>query len=327
MARSRLSRINVMLAILIAAFCTVSLNPAEARMGGSFGSRGTRTFQTAPATNTTPSVGPIQRSMTPNQPAPSSPAQPFPSQPRPSFWSGFGGGVVGGLLGGLAFNGIFGMMFGHGFGGVGGGFSFLVQLLLIGGVIFLAIRFFRRREIRTPQSGGQNPFQFTPRSFGNGEGAVNSQGVGAPAANGVNRDEIGITNTDLAAFERLLGEVQDAFTREDHQGLRRLTTPEMVSYLSEELADNATHGIKNEVSDLRFLNGDIAEAWHEGNRDYATIAMHWSAKDVMRNRQTGAVERGDADKPVRTTELWTFTREVGGFWLLSAIQDAQSTAA
>jgi predicted lipid-binding transport protein (Tim44 family) len=305
-----------MIAMFVVAFCIVSLNPVEARMGGSFGSRGTRTFQSAPATRTAPSVGPIQRSMTPNQPAPASPVQSFPAQSRPSFWSGFGGGVVGGLLGGLVFNGIFGMMFGHGFGGVGGGFSLLFQLLLIGGVVLLAVRFFRRRDMQTPQSGGQHPFQFGPRSFGNGRPPVNSKGFGGPPAMGADRDEIGIT-----------GEVQDAFTREDHQGLRRLTTPEMVSYLSEELADNATHGLKNEVSDLRFLSGDVAEAWREDNRDYATMAMHWSAKDLMRNRQTGAVEKGDPEKPIETTELWTFTRDAGGPWLLSAIQDARSAAA
>ena len=321
------SRLGLMIAMFVVAFCSVSLNPVEARMGGSFGSRGTRTFQSAPATTTAPSVGPIQRSMTPNQPAPASPVQSFPAQPRPSFWGGFGGGVVGGLLGGLVFNGIFGMMFGHGFGGVGGGFSFLFQLLLIGGVVLLAVRFFRRRDMQTAQSGGQNPFQFSPRSFGNGGAPVNSQGFGPPSALDANRDEIGITGSDLVAFERLLAEVQDAFTREDHQGLRRLTTPEMVSYLSEELADNATHGVKNEVSDLRFLSGDVAEAWREGNRDYATMAMHWSAKDLMRNRQTGAVEKGDPDKPIETTELWTFARDAGGPWLLSAIQDARTAAA
>ena len=66
----------------------------------------------------------------------------------------------------------------------------------------------------------------------------------------------------------------------------------------------------------------MAEAWREGPRDYATVAMRWSAIDVMRNRQTGAVVQGDPSHPVEATELWTFTRQVGQPWLLSAIQDA-----
>ena len=109
----------------------------------------------------------------------------------------------------------------------------------------------------------------------------------------------------------------------DHQALRRYTTPEMVSYLSEELADNATHGMRNDVTSLKFLNGELAEAWREGNRDYATVAMNWEAIDVMRDRQTGAVVKGDPDHPAEAKELWTFVREHGGTWQLSAIQDAR----
>ena len=50
--------------------------------------------------------------------------------------------------------------------------------------------------------------------------------------------------------------------------------------------------------------------------------MKWSAVDIMRDRQTNAVVKGDATQPVTTTELWTFVRDNGGNWLLSAIQDA-----
>ncbi|TIV25862.1 MAG: hypothetical protein E5V99_23590, partial [Mesorhizobium sp.] len=73
---------------------------------------------------------------------------------------------------------------------------------------------------------------------------------------------------------------------------------------------------------LRLLKGEVAEAWREGSRDYATVAMRWSAIDTMQNRQTGAVEKGDPNNPVEATELWTFARQAGGPWLLSAIQDA-----
>jgi predicted lipid-binding transport protein (Tim44 family) len=38
--------------------------------------------------------------------------------------------------------------------------------------------------------------------------------------------------------------------------LRGLVTPEMVSYLSEELADNARNGIRNDVSDVSLLRAD-----------------------------------------------------------------------
>jgi predicted lipid-binding transport protein (Tim44 family) len=324
MPKSRLIQVASILLILSTALGSVSLNPAEARRGGSFGSRGSRTFQAPAPTTTAPYTAPVKRSMTPNTAQPVSPSQPSLAQPRPSFWRGFGGGLVGGLVGGLLFNGIFGMMFGHGFGGIGGGLSFIFQLLLIGGVVMLAMRFFSRNNT-APTEARSFALPFGQQGFGTGAPAYSppaAAGAGTSGATGA--DEIGITDADRSAFERILSDLQAAFTREDHQGLRRLTTPEMVSYLSEELADNATKGLKNEVSNLQFLNGEVAEAWREGMRDYATVAMLWSAIDVMRNRQTGTIETGDPNNPVETTELWTFTRETGQPWLLSAIQETAS---
>ena len=305
---------------------SLAAGPAEARMGGSFGSRGMRTFSTPSITRIAPApTAPIQRSMTPNS-GPTAPGYSPGYQPgygfnRGGFWPGFGGGLLGGMLGGLFFHGLFGSMLGYGFGGIGGGFSSIFQLLILGGLIWLAFRWFGGRR----QAFGGNGFPFG--GYGAGQPPYGSggygQGGGYGQPNPANRDEIGISNADLETFERMLGEVQAAYAREDHQGLRRLTTPEMVSYLSEELADNATHGLRNDVTDLKFLEGELAEAWREGNRDYATVAMHWSAIDVMRDRQTGEIRKGDPDHPVEGRELWTFVRENGGNWLLSAIQDAR----
>ncbi|MDG4881336.1 TIM44-like domain-containing protein [Mesorhizobium sp. WSM4884] len=323
MSKSRTIKVALIFLILLMALGSVSIGTAEARMGGSFGSRGSRTFQAPTPTKTAPYTAPVTRSMTPNTTQSIPPSQSFPGQARPGFWNGFGGGFVGGLVGGLLFNGLFGMMLGHGFGGIGGGFSFIFQLLLIGGLIMLAMRFFSR-DNAAPANMRSSGFPFGQQGWGGSQPSYPSRTTGLGAAGASGADEIGITDADRDAFERILGDVQAAFSREDHQGLRRLTTPEMVSYLSEELADNATHGLKNDVTNLELLEADIAEAWREGSRDYATAAMRWQAIDVMRNRQTGAVEKGDPKNPVEATELWTFTREAGGPWLLSAIQDASN---
>jgi predicted lipid-binding transport protein (Tim44 family) len=120
----------------------------------------------------------------------------------------------------------------------------------------------------------------------------------------------------------MLTEVQETFGREDHAALRRLATPEMVSYLSEELADNAQKGLRNDVSDISLLQADIAESWREGDSDYATAALRYESRDVTRERSSGRIIAGDADQPTETTELWTFTRQNGEDWKLSAIQQA-----
>jgi predicted lipid-binding transport protein (Tim44 family) len=58
-----------------------------------------------------------------------------------------------------------------------------------------------------------------------------------------------------------------------------MTTPEMLSYFSQDLTENAKKGVRNEVSGAKLLQGDLAEAWHEAGSDYATVAMRYSLSD------------------------------------------------
>ena len=122
-------------------------------------------------------------------------------------------------------------------------------------------------------------------------------------------------------FEQRLSQLQDASSREDHDALRRITTPEVMSYLSEELAQNAAKGLRNEVFDVKLLSGDIAEAWREGTDEYVTVALRYESRDVMRNRATGELVSG-VDGLDQHSEVWTFVRHNRGEWLLSAIQGA-----
>jgi len=54
-----------------------------------------------------------------------------------------------------------------------------------------------------------------------------------------------------------------------------LSTPEIMSYLTEELAQSAAKGLRNEVFDIKLKSGDIAESWREGADDYATVALRY----------------------------------------------------
>jgi predicted lipid-binding transport protein (Tim44 family) len=116
----------------------------------------------------------------------------------------------------------------------------------------------------------------------------------------------------------LLGDIQAAYSTEDLSVLRAQVTPEMLSYFSEQLAGNASRGLINRVTDVKLLRGDLAEAWREGNTDYATVAMNFALKDSMVERASGQTVEGGERSEV--TELWTFMRARGGNWLLSAIQ-------
>jgi predicted lipid-binding transport protein (Tim44 family) len=287
---------------------------ANARAGGGFsgGSRGMRTFSAPPATSTAPNTAaPIQRTMT--QPGAASTVG---QASRPGLLGGglFGGGMLGGLAGGFLGAGLFGMLFGSGmFGGMGGFASIIGLLLQVALVVIVAKLIFawwQRRNMPEPAYAAAHPA--TGQSF-SGLGGMfgGNQPAGQPLT---------IAKADYDAYEQLLGDVQAAFSAEDLNALRAKVTPEMLSYFSEQLAGNASRGLINRVTDLKLLQGDLAEAWREGDIDYATVAMHFALKDSMVERASGRTVEGGSLSEV--TELWTFMRARGGDWLLSAIQQA-----
>jgi predicted lipid-binding transport protein (Tim44 family) len=127
-----------------------------------------------------------------------------------------------------------------------------------------------------------------------------------------------IAKADYDVYEQLLSDVQAAFSAEDLGTLRAKATPEMVSYFAEQLTQNSSRGLVNRVTDVKLLQGDLAEAWREGDAEYATVAMRFALNDSMVERASGRTVEGG--NPSEATELWTFRRALGGDWLLSAIQ-------
>jgi predicted lipid-binding transport protein (Tim44 family) len=298
----------ITLGAIAAAFVLVSAD-AQARVGGGFsgGSRGARTFSAPPATPTAPSAAPIQRSIT--QPGNAAPIG--QTGMRPGL---FGGGLFGGLAAGFLGAGLFGLLFGHGFFGGMAGFAsiigLLLQVVLVVIVARLVFAWWQRRNMPTPAYAAAHPI--TGHSFSGLGGMLG--GANVPSAG----EPLTIDKSDYDAFERLLGEIQAAYSAEDLAALRAQVTPEMLSYFSEHLAENASRGLINRVTDVKLLRGDLAEAWREGSTDYATVAMHFALKDSMVERATGQTVEGG--EPSEVTELWTFMRARGGNWLLSAIQ-------
>lgn len=303
---------------------------AEARPGGgrSSGSRGSFTNSAPPSTNTTPGgAQTFQRS------APASPASPSMAGPaaagaaaqaaRPSFARNMMMGIGAGLLGA----GLFGMLSGSGFfsglASLAGMLGFLLQIGLIAGIIMLAIRFFRRRS--EPQLAGAGaPYARQGHDAPQSQPAMARMGGfgGGAAAAAVQPQPIELSGEDFNAFERLLGEINTAYSNEDEAGLRQRTTPEMFGYFDEDLSDNARRGVADRVSDVKLLQGDLSQAWREGDADYATVAMRFSLINALYDRKSGKIVDGNATQTQEVSEYWTFLRERGGAWKLSGIQQA-----
>jgi predicted lipid-binding transport protein (Tim44 family) len=234
-------------------------------------------------------------------------------------------GVGAGLLGA----GLFGLLSGSGFfsglASMAGIFGFLLQIALIGGAIWLALRFFRRRSEPQLASAGAPLARDTMQPQPGARVGAMAGGAGAATAAAVDTSHatpVELSGDDFNAFERLLTEINAAYSNEDEKGLRDRVTPEMFGYFDDDLTANARKGLVDRVSDVKLLQGDLSEAWGEDGFEFATVAMRFSLINALYERATGKVVEGNATVPQEVAEYWTFVRSRGGAWKLSAIQPA-----
>jgi predicted lipid-binding transport protein (Tim44 family) len=295
---------SALLAVFIALAFVVSPTLAHARSGGgsSFGSRGSYTYTAPPATRTAPySAAPMQRSLS------QVPSRDYGSRyARPGYGSGFGSALLGGLIG----VGLGSLLFGHDGFGFFGLFGLIIRLVILFFIIRWLIRLFR---------GSAPAFASGPSMFAR---APQPDPGPRPMSGRAGPPPLAIGPDDYNAFEQTLYAVQDAWSRRDLARLQTLATPEMVGYFNEQLSEQASRGVVNTVTDVRLLQGDLAQAWSEQGRDYATVAMRFSMIDVTRDA-SGRIVDGSPTEHITVTELWTFVRALGGRWVLSAIQQAR----
>ncbi len=310
-SRGAVRRASFIFAAVAALILALAPGFADARagFGRSFGSRGGMTWSAPPSTSTAPrGAEPMQRSFTPSTPS--------PGYGSPAYGYGTRSGFASGLMGGLIGAGLAGLLFGHGFWGgmmgFGGFFGFLLQIVLLGLLARFLIRLFRRPS---PIVAGAGPGMFARTGSAGLGGLAGASGQRAPSP-------IALGPADYQAFEGLLQNIQAAWSAHDVKALGALVTPEMLSDFAEQFAEQTSRGVRNEVTDVRLLQADLAQAWTERGRDYATAAMRFSMIDVTSD-SAGRIVEGSPTERVSATELWTFVRAPGGRWLLSAIQQAR----
>lgn len=289
-------------------FTTPSFVEAKPSGSKSSGSRGSNSGQSVPNTPTQQSAPRTQQ-----QGSPAQSAARAPEAAKPSFMNRFGGMIAGGLLGA----GLFSLLSGGGLGGLGGMLMGILQIALIGGIIMLAIRFFRKKQ--------------EPAMAGIPNDAQNSMAYQAPVQQGYNTpvatpvrersENVAISSEDYAAFEQLLTKVQDAYGREALSELKTLTASEIYNDFATDIAENTRQGIHNQCGGAKLLQGDLAESWNEQGKDYATVTIKYSLYDVTKNRTTGAIIEGSMSTPIEVLEAWTFVRatNAGQTWVLSGI--------
>lgn len=268
------------------------------RSGGSFGSRGSRTYS-----------APVQSAPQRTQQATRPQAAPQMQQqmaPRGAgLFGGLAGGLAGGILGGLLFSSL-----GHAAAGPGlaGGLG-LIDILLIGAGIFLIIGFFRRKKSTESFLAGRQP----------SAGAAQKNGLETGLGDISRMDGYFDEEHFMTEAIDIFFNVQAAWVRGDVEQLRSIVAPRALETLRGELDAIKSKGLVNRVEGLAIKDSAITEAWQEKGTDYITLKLKASAIDYIADA-SGSVVEGSSTEPVQFTEYWTFAREIGKDWKLSAIQ-------
>jgi predicted lipid-binding transport protein (Tim44 family) len=235
------------------------------------------------------------------------------------FWSGLAGAITGGFIGNMLFGGrALGGATGYG-GGLG-----LLDLLIIGGLIYFLHRFFVRRR------GEQSIYYEESRDYPQYGAPYSNDGRQAykPPTNEAERglEEIGRsvpsfnTGKFLETVEDLLFLIQVAWMNRSFDSVKNLITLEMRNYFNGEFSIMKQQHMINRLENIAVRTVDIAEVWQESGRDFVAVLFTANLLDYTLDDNTGEVIDGDKLNPVKLQEFWTFSRGIGSHqWQLAGI--------
>jgi predicted lipid-binding transport protein (Tim44 family) len=265
--------------------------------GGSFGSR--------------PSY---QRSAPAPSPRPTSPqSQPGLSQPNPLGASSPMGGRWGGMLGGLVMGSLIGSLLfggGHGSGGPG-----LMDIIVLGGGLFLLMRYLRSRKtaaLSATPAGFTNPFHERSTQQGWGasgdtpdEAAVPAAPATPPIPPGFDQDEF------MKGARAIYTRMQSSWDKRDLEDIRKFTSSEVYT----EIEKQAQEDPQPSRTEILLVNARLLEVRSVDHQEIASVLY-----DVM-------MREGDADKLAKQVrEIWHFSRDekaAASFWRLEGIQQVE----
>ncbi|MBI4562975.1 MAG: Tim44 domain-containing protein [Candidatus Rokubacteria bacterium] len=313
-----MKRLSVIAGVVMAMFALALWTAdawARAGRGGSSGSRGSRSYS-AP-------VRPAPSPLSPSQPpGPTSPQQ-APQRPGGMF-GGLMGGIGGFLLGGLLGSLLFGGMGGGLFGGIG-----LLEILIIGGLIYFAVSAMRRRQqtesARVTAGGYSGGSAWSPGDRSTASATVEAPAVSDDLERGIRyirqMDSAFAPATFVGTASDLFFRVQAGWMSRDMGSVREILTPEMYAEMQKECDRLKAQRRVNHLENIAVRSVEVTEAWQEGGQDYVTVRFLASLLDYTADEATGQVVEGNRTEPVKFEEYWTFVRPVGpGPWKLTAIQ-------
>lgn len=330
MKRNRRSHALIALSLLavFAAFLIMESSAwARAGRGGSVGSRGSRSFS-APSTPSSPSAPSPGFSTPGRQPSPGMPTQPQGGfLGRSPFMSGLAGGLAGGLLGSMLFGGS-----GHAAtGGAARGGIGLLDLVIIGLILYFAWKFFRRRRLASQPFQGDSRFTDFPDSGFAARPPLTQAPVGEVEEGFRRFQQVDprFSADDLKeAFQDLFFRIQAAWMNRSMDAIQGLVVPEMGAYFAREFEAMRRQGRVNRLENIAVRKVEPSEVWQEEGKDYVTVLITANLLDYTVDDRTGEIVEGDRMNPVKFQEFWTFCRDFGASaWRLAAINQPGETLA
>lgn len=284
-----------LLTLVLLLFAGVEQAPAK-RLGGggSIGNRQSFSTSTMPR----PSMGaPSGGFGSPQAGAPNSGGGFFS---RPGLGGMFGGLLVGGLLGSMLFGG------GHGVGGPG-----LLDMLLIGGGLFLLFRFLRARSTataggpamsRTAESGPLGQARQAAAGGWSNLGAAQARPAGSDVPPGFDAGDF------LAGAKTLFARLQRSWSSRDLADIEAFATPAFMADVRAQAAADPTPT----PTDVLLVDAKLLEVRRQGGTAIASAYFDTLLREDPR-----------AERPEQVREVWHFVRREdvpGDAWKLDAIQ-------
>jgi len=233
------------------------------------------------------------------------------------------GGMFGGLMGGMLMGGLLGSMFGGGhFMGPN-----IMDFLLIGGGIFLLMRFLRKRRETSAgaTSSGGNPFTMNRESthsydaspssgsaWDNLRSGGNTQAGMSGSAQAINVppgfDKEDFLKGAKAVYQRL----QTSWDKRDLDDIRQFSSPDVYTFIQEQNAQDPTPS----VTEILLINGELLEVKAIGNQTVATVYFDVLMREDSSSQDTEQVR-----------EVWHFSKydnKTGDHWVVEGIQQLEN---
>ena len=265
------------------------------------------------------------------------------------LFAGIGGFLLGGMLGRMMFGGM-----GYGGGmGAGGGFG-LLEILLIGGVLFFVFRMIRNRaaasyeaprysggaaaeadpygvggyeeEARGGREGGDRAYRGP--DIGSGRGA---SGVASRRDSRADEELRKMADADASFSEQAFLDLakenflrfQQAWANRDIGPVRDLMDDEIRAEVERDIEGLRRERKVNRLDGVEIERAEIVEAWSEEGYEFITVRYEASLCDYVVREGTEEVLEGSRTDRARFSERWTWVRSQGsGRWFLSAIEQA-----